>query len=272
MATASSPRAQLLRARDEGRCAFIPYITLGYPDLPSSLAVLAMLEEEGADCIEVGIPFSDPVADGPTIQATTDRALAQGTTLRGCLAALQGQPVGAGPQGRPPARVLFSYYNPLLAYGLGPLAGALPGCGVRGALVTDLIPEEAGEWRAASAAAGVELCFLVASTSSPARLAQAATASTGFVYCVSTLGVTGARRGGVDPTARATVERLREASEAPVAVGFGISAPDDVRAVRGYADGAIVGSALLDAMGDDPASCVARARAFVRPLIEAASA
>lgn len=252
-----------IEARAEGRCAMIPYLTLGYPDLPGSLAVLEELESLGCDVIEVGVPFSDPVADGPTIQHSIDVALRERTTLRTCLAALRER------EARRP-RLLFSYFNPLLAYGIDELLAALPESGVRAALVTDLIPEEAEAWLDAARAASIETSFLATSTSSEERLRRAVEASTAFVYCVSTLGVTGARR-GVDPRARELVERLRALTDRPLAVGFGVSAPEHVREIAAWADGVVVGSALVRALdgAKDEADLRRRTRATLEPLMEA---
>lgn len=165
--TPASVRSALLAARESGRCALIPYITMGYPSLEASLALLEGLEEMGVDAVELGVPFSDPVADGPTIQHTTDRALSQGVTLRGILGALQ-------PPTRPRARVLFSYLNPLLSYGLEDLPSALCERGVGAVLITDLVPEEAQRWNEIAREGGVENCFLIASTSTPERMERAA--------------------------------------------------------------------------------------------------
>ncbi len=263
----SSCRQALLDARSERRCALIPYLTLGFPTLPASLAVLAAIESMGADVVEIGIPFSDPVADGPTIQRTIDVALRQGVTLRSALTAVA---EGSDPGG---ARLLFSYLNPLLAYGLESLPAALAAAHTKGVLITDLIVDEASEWLDIARSNGVETCFLVAATSDDTRIDRAAESSSGFVYCISTLGVTGARK-GVDPAARRTVERLRTRHEVPVAVGFGISRPEDVRQVAAYADGVVVGSALMSALGNatEPADAAARAVEFLQPLLDAARA
>jgi tryptophan synthase alpha chain len=267
---ATSVRDALLAARERGDCALVPYLTLGYPTLDSSLALLGALEDMGVDAVEVGVPFSDPVADGPTIQRTIDRALAQGVTLRRALQALATDEQRSRDT-RP--RVLFSYLNPLLAFGLAKLPAGLISARIGAVLVTDLIPEEAGEWLAVAEREKIETCFLVASTSDQQRLDRAARSSSGFVYCISTLGVTGARQ-GVDPTARETVSRLRERHDAPVAVGFGIASPEDVRQVAAYADGVVVGSALLNALGDATREedVVRRGTEFLEPLLEAAHA
>lgn len=261
----ASVRDAVLRARDDGRCALIPYLTMGYPDLETSVRLVEAMEGLGVDAVEIGVPFSDPVADGPTIQRTTDHALAQGVTLRTSLAALT--ELGAGG-----ARVLFSYLNPLLAFGLEELTAALGPAGVRAVLVTDMIPEEAASWNAIAAAGATETCYLVAPTSSDARLRLVAETTTGFVYCVSTLGVTGVRA-ALDDAARVTVERVRAVTDAPVAVGFGIKGPGDVRAVRTFADGVVIGSALMNAIdGAAGADVISRATDFLGPVLEACRA
>ncbi len=261
-----SAREALLGARARGQCALVPYLTLGYPSLDASLELLEGIEQLGVDVVELGVPFSDPVADGPTIQHTIDRALSQGVTLRQILETLKSSTHDT-------PRVLFSYFNPLLSYGLSSLAPALVSRGVGATLITDLVVEEADEFRGLAHAGGLELCFLVASTSDGERLRRAAEASTGFVYCVATMGVTGSRT-SLDDRARETVQRLREQSEAPVAVGFGISSVEDVQRVREFADGAVVGSAFLRALGQEtsPRSVRQRGIEYLGPLLEAARA
>lgn len=256
-----SVREAVESARSAGRAAFVPYWTLGYPNEETSLAIVRRLDELGADVIELGVPFSDPVADGPTIQRSTERALANGMRLRRIFELFRDEaPKGA-------ARLLFSYLNPLLAFGVDSLGIALAQAGIGGLLVTDLIPEESA---ILGPLEGVEFCYLVASTSSDQRMAAAFAASGGFVYCISTLGVTGARD-AVDRSAEETVRRMRQHGEAPIAVGFGIRSAEDVREVAAYADAVIVGSALIDAVGDaeDPELACKRAEAFVAPLLRA---
>jgi tryptophan synthase alpha chain len=257
-------RGAIEAARSDGRCALIPYITLGHPSLEASLTVLTALEEMGCDVVEVGIPFSDPVADGPTIQHSIEVALWRGIHLGQCLEVLSDVK-----QQSP--RLLFSYFNPLLRFGLEPLVAQLPRSQVQGVLVTDLVPEEAGDWLEIARTASIETCFLVTATSSEARLSRAVQSSSGFVYCVSTLGVTGPRS-KVDSRARETVVRLRSVTDIPVAVGFGVSGAHDVEQIREYADGVVVGSALVGAIGDgtDVPAAVARAQDFIGPLLEAA--
>jgi tryptophan synthase alpha chain len=253
------------RANEDGRCAFVPYVTVGAPTLDVSLAVIQRLEELGADVIELGVPFSDPVADGPTIQRSSEIALQQGVSLRTLLEAFAARPEPVGG-----ARLLFSYFNPLLQYGIHELPAALKAAGIGGVLISDLIPEEADAWLAIARGNSIECSFLAAITSDEARLAKVAAASSAFIYCISTTGVTGARA-SVDAAAARTVHALRQLSDLPIAVGFGIRSPQDVRELSSVADAVVVGSALIDAIGDadDPAIACERASAFVEPLLEA---
>ena len=248
------------RAQAAGRCALIPYITAGDPSLRETVEIALALAGAGADIIELGVPFSDPVADGPVIQAASERALARQTTLAQVLEAARAirarSEVGL---------LIFSYYNPVLQYGLERFAQAAAAAGCDGALITDLIPEEAGAYRAALRAAGLDTVFLAAPTSPDARLAAIAAASTGFVYAVSRLGVTGARA-SVAAGAAELVGRLRRAMPAgapplPVALGFGLSRPEQVREVGGFAQGAVVGTALVAAIAAAPAGQAAAAAA-----------
>jgi tryptophan synthase alpha chain len=248
-------------ARRERRAALIPYLTVGDPSLAASLEIALALAEAGADIIELGVPFSDPVADGPVIQAASQRALAQGVRLADALELAR--------QVRARSRVgllLFSYYNPLLQYGLERFAREAVAAGCDGVLATDLIPEEAGAYRAAAGAAGLDPVFLAAPTSPDARLAAIGAASRGFVYAVSRLGVTGARA-TVAPGARELVERLRRQTQLPIALGFGISQPEQARAVAAFADGVVVGTALVETIARAPQGGAAAAgAAFVRGL------
>jgi tryptophan synthase alpha chain len=228
--------------REAGRPAIIPYITAGDPTLAASRDICLALAEAGADIIELGVPFSDPVADGPVIQAASQRALAQGTRLTDVLelarAVRRDSDVGL---------LLFSYYNPILRYGLEAFAREAAAAGCDGVLVTDLIPEEAAAYRTAAQAAGLDTVFLAAPTSPDARLAAIAAASRGFIYAVARLGVTGAAS-EVDSGPRELIGRLRRHTQLPLAVGFGLARADQVRAVGAYADGAVVGSALVAAI------------------------
>jgi len=238
-----------VQARTEGRGAFVAYLTAGYPSLAATIDMAVALDRAGVDVLELGVPFSDPVADGPVIQRASDAALAAGTTLEGCLDAA----AEIAARVRMPI-VLFSYFNPLLQYGLDRLAARLADSGVDGVLVTDVIPEESAPLLDAMRPRGVDTVFLVAPTSSDARIERIAKVTRGFVYAVSRTGVTGAREALSDRVAP-LVERIRRYTELPVAVGFGLSSPDQVAEVWRVADGAVVGSRLVSEIAvapDDP--------------------
>ncbi len=263
--TTGLPRiaAAFARAGRQGRAALMPYFTAGFPDLPTSEAVLRAVAAAGADLIELGVPFSDPLADGPTIQQAAQTALAQGITPGHCLELVarlrangMAQPV-----------MLMSYVNPILAYGVARYVADAAAVGADGLIVPDLPVEEADEVEAACAAAGLALTYLVAPTSTPARLEAIARRTTGFLYLVALTGVTGAR--AALPAGLADlVARARRVATTPLAVGFGISRPEHVRAAGALADGVIVGSALIRAVAEsnDP---VAAAAAFVQALRQA---
>jgi tryptophan synthase alpha chain len=198
---------------------------------------LDALADGGADLIEVGVPFSDPIADGPTIQASSQRALDCGVTFQGVLDGLRGFD-------RAPV-LLMGYCNTFFRRGVDATLGAMRDAGVCGTIVSDLIPEEAGDWIAASEKAGLDHVFLAAPTSTDARLKKVCESSSGFVYAVSRTGVTGAGS-AVPPEVGSLVSRLKKATDKPVCVGFGISKPEHVRSVCAVADGAVVGSWLVD--------------------------
>lgn len=251
-------RLQSIFAAARPRCALVPYFTVGDPSLPAGLDIALALAAAGADILELGVPFSDPVADGPILQAASQRALAQGTRLADVLeiaSAVRGQ-TEAG-------LLLFSYFNPVLRYGLPAFARDAAAAGCDGALITDLVPEEADEYRSVMHSAGLDTVFLAAPTSPPERLAAIAAASTGFIYAVSRLGVTGA--GGHDG-ARALVAALRPHTSLPIAVGFGLARPEQVAEVAGYAEGAVVGSALVQAIAAAPGGEAAAAASFLQGL------
>jgi tryptophan synthase alpha chain len=225
--------------RKEGRKAFIPYITAGDPTFDITRDLVFALEEAGADIIELGVPFSDPIADGPVIQRGTERALANGGGLRRVLQ--------LAAEIRTKSQVpllLFSYFNPLLNYGLEKLAADAVQAGFDGVLATDLTVEESGKYQTIMTAAGLNMIFLVAPTSSPERMKKIAQASTGFLYAVSRTGVTGERQ-ELDSDLKGFLQTLRQYTTVPIAVGFGVSTPEHVRAVWQQADGAIVGSAIV---------------------------
>jgi tryptophan synthase alpha chain len=224
---------------EAGELGLIAYITAGDPSLEASAKIVLAAAEAGADIIELGVPFSDPVADGPVIQRASERALRSGTTLAGVLELVRQLRTRTDV-----ALVLFSYFNPLLQMGLEKFAEAAASAGADGVLATDLTPEEAGEYRAALRPRGLDTVFLAAPTSTDDRLARIAEASTGFLYLVSRTGVTGTREvlpEGLPALAR----RVRKFTTLPIAVGFGISAPAHVSVLGGIADAAVVGSALM---------------------------
>jgi tryptophan synthase alpha chain len=232
------------RIRAEGRPGLVTYSTAGDPDLPRSAEILKALERGGADVLEVGVPFSDPLADGPVIQRATERALAAGGTLRSALTMIeQVRPHIAAPI------VVFSYANPLLRYGLDAFARRAADAGVDGVLALDLPIEEAGAFRKTLAASGIDLIFLLSPTTTDARIRKAAELGSGFLYGISRLGVTGARD-QVASGAEALVRRVRAHTALPLAVGFGISRPEHVAEVGAYADAAVVGSALVSMIAE----------------------
>ena len=236
-----------LQAAREG--ALVTFITAGDPDPSGTPALVAALAQAGADIVELGIPYSDPLADGPIIQASSQRSLDAGITpdtvlqmVRECRT-LTDVPI-----------VLMTSYNLALRYGLSRFAQVFAGAGADGTILTDLPPEEAGPWKAASEAAGLATIFLIAPTSTPERIALIANSTTGFVYCVSRTGVTGARA-EMAPELAALLTRIRAATDKPLCVGFGVSRPEHVKQVLEIADGAVIGSALVDflhAQADNP--------------------
>jgi tryptophan synthase alpha chain len=225
--------------RAAGRRGLIPYITVGDPDLETSRALIVELARAGATLIELGVPFSDPVADGPTIQRAAERALRHGVGLGDVLRIL----AEARRETDVPV-ILFSYFNPLLQFGLERLADECVRAGADGILATDLVPEESADFNRVITGRGLDQIFLVAPTTSDSRLRMIAERASGFVYAVSRAGVTGARE-QVSAEARRLVERVRGVTGLPVAVGFGISTPGHVADVWAYADAAVVGSALV---------------------------
>lgn len=232
------------RARSQNRAALIVYITAGDPTMAETVKLGVALHEAGADLVELGIPYSDPLADGPIIQAAGQRALAAGATVAGVLDAARQI------RARVPLPLLImTCYNPVLQFGPERFAREAAAAGVSAVLISDLPPEEAGDWVATAAAQGVETVFLVAPTTEPERLGLACDLSTGFVYVVSRAGTTGVRE-ALPPELPALLERLRALTDRPLAVGFGISTPAHVAQVAALADGAIVGSAVVRVIGE----------------------
>lgn len=225
--------------RERGERALVCFVTAGDPSLEALPDILTTLAEAGSDVIEVGIPFSDPIADGPTIQASSQRALDRGVTPEAILEAIA--PVAPS---IPPV-VLMGYTNTAMRQGFDGFARRAKAAGASGVILSDMIPEEADDWRKAAAAIGLDTIFLVAPTSTPERIRLASECSTGFVYCVSRTGVTGAAS-EVPPEVAEVVRTVKSASDLPVCVGFGISRAEHVAMVCEVADGAVVGSALVD--------------------------
>ena len=241
--------------RDAGSGALVGYLPVGFPDLATSIDAAVALAENGVDVIELGLPYSDPVMDGTVIQKATQSALANGFKLG------QGFDAVREITSRVDIPVLvMTYWNPVVQYGVDRFADDLQAAGGAGLITPDLIPDEGAEWLAASERDDLDRVFLAAPSSTDDRLRQAVELSRGFVYAVSTMGITGARN-DVDSAARTLVARLRDAGSTSACVGLGISTADQVREVLAYADGAIVGSALVKALADGGVSAVARAAA-----------
>jgi tryptophan synthase alpha chain len=241
MPTVSTSRieARFRELRERGRKGLVVYFTAGDPTLEATGELLAALERAEVDVIELGVPFSDPLADGPVIQRASERALRSGTTLRRILEKF--------PLWRQSVRapiILFSYYNPILQYGLEGFARDAAEAGVDGALVVDLSPEEADPYVAAMRARNLDTVFLASPTSTDARLEKVSGLSSGFLYLISRMGVTGERQ-EMAASVRPLVERARRFTSLPLAVGFGVSTPGQVREVQSLADAAVVGSAVV---------------------------
>ena len=232
-------REVLENLRREGRHAFIPYITAGDPDLETTESILLALADAGADVIELGVPFSDPMADGPVIQRASERALQRPLGVKDILPVVE-----RFRRSSDVPIVLFTYYNPLLQLASEDMGERLRAARVDGVLITDLIPEEAGDFVSRMRRAGVDTIFLVAPTSTDERIKMIAEYASGFIYVVARTGVTGMRE-NLSHEVQSLVERVRRVSDLPVAVGFGIATPEHVREVWRYADGAVVGSRLV---------------------------
>ncbi|MCI0398341.1 MAG: tryptophan synthase subunit alpha [Chloroflexi bacterium] len=241
----------------------MPYYTLGYPDRETSLAVIEAIAPY-SDLLELGVPFSDPIADGPTIQRSTQRALEQGATTAGCLEMVR----ALRARGLETPALLMGYYNPILAFGEARYMAAAAEAGADGFIVPDLPPEEAETLERLAAEAGLVLVHFLAPTSNPRRIAAVAARAKGFIYLVSLTGITGARAnlsGGLADF----VGRVRAQTRAPLAVGFGISTPAQAAEVGRLADGVIVGSAVINAVDAAEKNKAAAAAAFIRQLYDA---
>ncbi len=229
--------------RAEGRAAFIAYLPVGFPDVARSLEAMRTVVAHGADVIEVGIPYTDPMLDGPVIQDAANTALHAGTKVNDAFTAVRAV-VDAGA-----AAVVMTYWNIVLRRGPSRFARDLAAAGGSGVILPDLTPEEAGDWLAAARDEGLDTIFLVAPSSTPERLATVTAAGSGFVYAASVMGVTGTRT-TVGTAAHGLVERTREVTDLPICVGLGVSTGAQAAEVAGYADGVIVGSALVRALAE----------------------
>ncbi|MDR7482284.1 MAG: tryptophan synthase subunit alpha [Armatimonadota bacterium] len=248
------------RLRARGRRALIPFLMAGDPSLADTTVFLPRLAEAGADLLEVGVPFSDPIADGPTNQRAAQRALAAGVRLRDVLTMVAGVRERLGLP-----LVLLTYYNPVLRYGLEAFGRDAAAAGVDGVVIPDLPPEDGRPLQETVRAQGLDTIFLVAPTSTDERLAAVAAAASGFVYCVSLTGVTGART-DLAGDVGALVGRLRRHTALPACVGFGISTPEHARQVASVADGVIVGSAVVALVEQHAAAAGEALERFVRAL------
>jgi len=250
--------------KQAGRKALVPFITVGDPDLETTVAIVRVLERAGADLIELGIPFSDPMADGPTIQASSERSLRQGTTLVGVLDVVRQIRLESDVP-----LVLMGYYNPVLRYGNELFARDAAAAGVDGLLIVDLPPEEADELQRYLRPAAIDLITLLAPTTPPERKARLASSAEGYIYYVSMTGVTGTQAVNAE-SIEAEVRELMITSPVPVAVGFGIATPADVSNIARFADAVVVGSALVKVIETAPeAERLEQVEAFVSSLRDA---
>ena len=230
--------------RKAGTTGLVTYVTAGDPDLERSAAIIKRLDQAGADVLEIGVPFSDPLADGPVIQRATERALAAGVTLAGVLGMLKTlRPGISAPV------VIFSYANPILRMGLETFVTEARAAGVDGVLTLDMPPEEGATFREAFTGAGIDTIFLLSPTTTVERIRRASELGSGFLYGISRLGVTGVRE-TVDDSARELAERVKAETRMPLALGFGISRPEHVRHIGRWADAAVVGSALVKVIAE----------------------
>lgn len=257
----TSLRQTLLNARKSGRSAFIPFVMAGDPDMAACEEIIIGLQAAGADLLELGIPFSDPAADGVTVQRAAERALARGTTLESALDLLP----RLRAKGVTMPICLFSYLNPVYRMGYETFINKSQAAGANGALLVDLPPEEAAEYCAAAAKWGFETVFLCSPTTSAGRLKMVDECSSGFVYYVSREGVTGAQK-SLPATLEEKLRHLRQSLKNPVAVGFGISAPEHVRQLNAQADGIVVGSALVKIVEENPQTAAAAIMQKARAL------
>jgi len=254
---------ELLSVFEKDHAACMPYFTLGFPTMEASLDIIEACAENGADLIELGIPFSDPLADGPTIQHSTQVSLQNGTTLAGCLTGLK----TLRHRGITIPLVLMGYINPILAYGLEQFVSDAFSAGAHGFIIPDLPPDEAGSLQALSKKNDMAINYLLAPNSPEERIKYVTQKTTGFVYLVSVTGITGARK-DLPKDLQKFAARVRAFTDKPIAVGFGISTPEQARAVGEIADGVIIGSALIKAVEDDPDYTEAAGQ-FIRKITNA---
>lgn len=251
-ATESKAAAAIDRAKAEGRAALVGYLPAGYPSVGESIEAAIQLARNGADIIEIGIPYSDPVMDGSVIQAATTEALANGFRVASVF-----DVVKAVTEATDAAVLVMTYWNPVMRMGVDEFARRLAEAGGAGLITPDLIPDEASEWFEASDEYGLDRVFLVAPSTSPERMSMTVAATRGFTYAVSLMGVTGARA-AVDESAQRVVAEARAAGAERVCVGLGVSSADHVREIAAYADGVIVGTAIVGALRDGGPDAVGR--------------
>lgn len=238
-------------ARAEGRAALIGYLPAGFPDAPEAVALIGAMVENGVDIVEVGLPYSDPLMDGPAIQAAVEQALAGGARIADVMATVRATRAAGAPA------LVMSYWNPIERYGVERFAQELQAAGGVGTITPDLTPEEAADWRAATDRHDLDRVFLVAPSSPDERIKAVTAVTSGFVYAASTMGVTGVRT-SVSGAAAALVSRVRAVTTLPVCVGLGVSTGEQAGEVAAYADGVIVGSAFIRAVQEAPNRAAAR--------------
>lgn len=264
--SSSEVSKRLAQAADEGRPALVAYLPAGFPSVEGSARAVEVLARAGVDIIEVGLPYTDPLMDGPVIQTAATRALQAGVRVADVFTVVR-RAVDAGA-----AAVVMTYWNPVLRKGVDAFAEALAEAGGSGLITPDLVPDEAQDWMEASRKHGLDRIFLVAPSSTTERLASTTAASSGFVYAASLMGVTGARS-SVGEAAQTLVERARTVTDQPICVGLGVSTREQVAEIGRYADGVIVGSALVRCLVDapDPDTGLARLEALAKDLVAGAA-
>ncbi|MEP7191670.1 MAG: tryptophan synthase subunit alpha [Actinomycetota bacterium] len=233
----------LAKTRTQGRAALVGYLPVGFPDVPGSMDAMVAMVEAGVDIVEIGVPYTDPLMDGPVIAHAADVALQNGARLKDVFTAVRAVAEAGAPA------LVMTYWNPVLRYGVDRFAEDLAKAGGAGLITPDLIPDEGAEWMAAAERNDLDHIFLVAPSSTPQRLRSTALACTGFVYAASSMGVTGARA-SVGDAAQVLVARTRLMTDLPVCVGLGVSTGDQAAQVAAFADGVIVGSALVRCLND----------------------